>query len=211
MTSTLSNNTDSEDTVFPKSDLVSKYKVAYMGSDEDSPYWTKLGNSINAAAERYAINVTDEQRLNDEPRNVQKQRDLQSQRDFARKSGIPRSTLRHWIARKQGIDADRQLTDFLESPVGIAFLHRLVAAAHFEFTKNGTASIHNVSNFLKMAGISPFIASSYSTQRRVPTDVILGNCATDGISSTGSSSPNCCSKATPSSYRSESIIKKATL
>jgi len=99
--------------------------------------------------------------------SFEKQKHDHSQRDFARKSGIPRSTLRHWIARKQEIDADRQLTDFLESPVGTGFLHRLVAAAHFEFTKNGTASIHNVSNFLKMAGVSPFIASSYSTQRRV--------------------------------------------
>jgi len=41
---------------------------------------------INAAAKRYAINVIDEQRLNDQQRNVQKQRDLQSQRDVQKQS-----------------------------------------------------------------------------------------------------------------------------
>ena len=90
-----------------------------------------------------------------------------SQRDFARNTDVPRSTLRYWLARKDSIDAHPVLIEFFESPVGIAFLHRLVTSAHVSFTKDGTASIHNVSDFLERSGLSPFVASSYSTQRRV--------------------------------------------
>ena len=46
-------------------------------------------------------------------------------------------------------------------------MHRLVTAAHICFTKEGTASIHNISDFLERSGLSAFVASSYSTQRRV--------------------------------------------
>lgn len=90
-----------------------------------------------------------------------------SQRDFAKRAGVPRSTLRYWLARKNSIDAHPALIEFFESPVGIAFLHRLVTSAHVSFTKAGTASIHNVSDFLERSGLSPFVASSYSSQRRV--------------------------------------------
>jgi len=90
-----------------------------------------------------------------------------SQRDFAKKTGVPRSTLRAWIDRKNSIDAHPVLIEFFEHPVGMAFLHRLVTSAHVSFTKAGTASIHNVNDFLDRSGLSPFVASSYSTQRRV--------------------------------------------
>ena len=90
-----------------------------------------------------------------------------SQRAFAEKTRVARSTLRHWIARKNNIDAHPILIEFFEHPVGIAFLHRLMTSAHVSFTKAGTASIHNVSDFLNRSGLSPFIALSYSTQRRI--------------------------------------------
>ena len=90
-----------------------------------------------------------------------------SQRDFAKRTDVPRSTLRHWLARKNSIDAHPVLIEFFENPVGIAFLHRLITAAHVSFTKDGTASIHNISDFLEKSGLSPFVASSYSSQRRV--------------------------------------------
>ena len=90
-----------------------------------------------------------------------------SQRDFAERTDVPRSTLRYWLARKNSIDAHPVLIEFFENPVGIAFLHRLITAAHVSFTKNGTASIHNISDFLEKSGLSPFVASSYSSQCRV--------------------------------------------
>lgn len=97
--------------------------------------------------------------------------DKQSQRQFAKEQGVARTSLQHWLARKDSIDESPVVRDFFESPDGNAFLHRLVTAAHFEFTKNGAASIHNVSNFLDMCGLSPFIATSYSTHRRVSNKI----------------------------------------
>lgn len=94
-------------------------------------------------------------------------RHKQSQRQFAIEQGVCRSTLQHWLARKESIDASPVLIEFLESPTGTAFLHRIVTSAHFVFTKDGVASIHNVSTFLNLSGLSPFVASSYSTQQRV--------------------------------------------
>lgn len=94
-------------------------------------------------------------------------RHKQSQRQFAIEQGVCRSTLQHWLARKESIDASPILIEFFESPTGTAFLHRIVTAAHFVFTKDGVASIHNVSTFLNLSGLSPFVASSYSTQQRV--------------------------------------------
>ena len=90
-----------------------------------------------------------------------------SQREFAKRTGVARSTLRYWLGRKNSIDAHPAVVEFFESPIGIAFLHRLITAAHVSFTKNGTASIHNVSDFFERSGLSPFVASSYSAQRRV--------------------------------------------
>ncbi|MCP4566965.1 MAG: hypothetical protein GY841_05230, partial [FCB group bacterium] len=97
----------------------------------------------------------------------EREKHIRSQRDFTKGCGIPRSTLRHWIARKNRIDESPIVINFFESPEGLAVLHRIVTVAHKEFTKKGTASIHNVSNFLKETGLSLFIASSYSTQCRV--------------------------------------------
>lgn len=89
-----------------------------------------------------------------------------SQRDFAKRAGAPRSTLRYWLARKDSIDAHPVLIEFFEYPVGIAFLHRLVTSTHLSFIMYGAASIHNISDFLERSGPSPFVASSYSAQRR---------------------------------------------
>jgi hypothetical protein len=86
---------------------------------------------------------------------------------------VARTTLQHWLARKNAIDESPVLVAFLESPEGLAFIHRLITAAHLEFTKNGAASIHNVSNFLKMTGLSTFVASSYPSQRRVASKMVV--------------------------------------
>ena len=91
----------------------------------------------------------------------------QSQRQFAQEHKIPRTTLQHWLTRKDNIDASPALVVFFESPDGAAFLHRLITAAHFEFTKVGVASIRNVSNFLKACGLDPFVGCSYTTHQRI--------------------------------------------
>jgi len=75
-----------------------------------------------------------------------------SQRDFAKETGVPRTTLQNWVNRKAQIDADPELVDFLESPVGVKFLHHLTLALHFEFTKVGCAGIRNFEKGSPVAG-----------------------------------------------------------
>jgi len=94
-----------------------------------------------------------------------------SQRQFSKETGVARTTLQYWLARKKTTDESPGLVAFFESPEGLAFIHRLITAAHLEFTKNGAASIHNISNFLKLSGLSPFIASSYPSQRRIASQM----------------------------------------
>ncbi len=99
-----------------------------------------------------------------------------SQRDFARQNGVPRTTLQHWLNRIDTIDADPALITFLESPAGVDFLHLLIQALHFEFTKVGCASIHNICNFLKISKLSNFVAASYGTHQKISNqmDLMLG-------------------------------------
>jgi len=100
-----------------------------------------------------------------------------SQREFARKNNIPRTTLQHWLNRIDTIAADPALIAFLESPAGVNFLHLLIQALHFEFTKVGCASIHNICNFLEICKLSNFVAASYGTHQKISNqmDLMLTN------------------------------------
>lgn len=94
-----------------------------------------------------------------------------SQRQFAQQVKVPRSTLQYWLARKGSIDADRGLVEFFESPEGLAFLHRLVVAAHLIFTQVGPCGTQLVCEFLKRTGLDRFVASSYGSQYAVSVDL----------------------------------------
>lgn len=85
--------------------------------------------------------------------------------------GISRSTLQYWLARKQGIDAEPELVKFFESEVGIAFLHRLVVAAHFVVTMLGSSGVRVVCQFLELSGLDQFVASSYGSQQAVAVEL----------------------------------------
>ncbi len=104
-------------------------------------------------------------------RDFEDAKSTHSQRQWAKRHGIPRSTLQYWETRKQRIDASEEVIAFFESPVGLAFLHRLITAAHVEFTKHGIASIHNVAHFFELAGIAPFIATSYGACQKVSSEI----------------------------------------
>jgi len=81
--------------------------------------------------------------------------------------GIPRSTLEYWLSRKQSVDAEPELVEFFESEVGIAFLHRLILASHFAITLIGPSGTRVVCQFLELAGLDAFVASSYGSQQAV--------------------------------------------
>ena len=90
-----------------------------------------------------------------------------TQRQLAEELGIPRTTLQHWIKRKEEIDADPQIRDFFCSPTGLAFLHRLVLGAQFTLIMLSGGSPRKVAQFLELTGLDRFVASSYGTQRAV--------------------------------------------
>lgn len=90
-----------------------------------------------------------------------------SQRQLAEELGVPRATLQHWLNRKNRIDADPDVVAFLESPAGVAFLHRLVLAAQFVITLVGTGGIRVVCLFLELSGLDQFVAASYGAQQQV--------------------------------------------
>lgn len=90
-----------------------------------------------------------------------------SQRQFAIEHGVPRSTLQHWLSRKATIDADPAVVAFFESPVGLAFLHRLVIATHLVFTQVGPCGIRLISQFLELSALDRFVAASYGPQQKI--------------------------------------------
>jgi len=90
-----------------------------------------------------------------------------SQRQLAEELEIPRTTLQHWLKRKESIDADPEVVAFFESPAGVAFLHRLVVGAHFVMTLVGPCGIRLVCLFLELTGLDQFVAASYSPQQKV--------------------------------------------
>ncbi len=90
-----------------------------------------------------------------------------SERELAEMIGIPRGTLRHWQQRQGDIDADPEVVAFFTSPAGVAFLHRLVLAAHFVISFLGPCGVRLVCTFLELSGLAQFVAASYGVQRGV--------------------------------------------
>ena len=96
---------------------------------------------------------------------------LPNQHQITGEIEIPRSTLQYWLKRKDSIDAEPELIAFFESPVGQAFLHRLVMAAHFVMTLGGSCGIRLVCLFLELTGLYQFVADSYGAQHKVSLDI----------------------------------------
>lgn len=94
-----------------------------------------------------------------------------SERSLAEMLSIPRTTLQHWQKRQNNIDEDAEVVAFFTSPAGVAFLHRLVIAAHFVMSFLGTGGVRLVCEFLELSGIANFIGSGYGTQRAVSLEI----------------------------------------
>ena len=90
-----------------------------------------------------------------------------SQRQLAEQLEVPRSTLPHWLTRQDAIDASPAVVAFFESPDGVAFLHRLVLAAHCVMTLLGPCGIRLVCVLLELTGLHRFVAASYGPQQHV--------------------------------------------
>ena len=90
-----------------------------------------------------------------------------SQRDFAESSGIPRTTLQHWLGRRDSLLLDEEQAAFFESPAGAAFLLRLIVSAHFAMTWTGTCGIRLVGLFLRLCGLEKYVACSYGMHQKL--------------------------------------------
>lgn len=88
-----------------------------------------------------------------------------SQRQFAEQAQVPRTTLQHWLARKQSLDEDPVVVEFLESPQGLAFIHRLVVAAHHCFEQMSPAGLRPLCLFLRLSHLDRVVAASYGAQQ----------------------------------------------
>ena len=56
---------------------------------------------------------------------------------------------------------------FFESPAGVAFLHRLVVAAHFVITQTSPGGIRPVCLFLELSHLDRFVGASYGPHQKV--------------------------------------------
>ena len=91
--------------------------------------------------------------------------------EISRRLGVPDSTLRHWVRTRWRRMKDSQwpgdTVRFLESPDGLAILHRILTAAHLIFVQANDCGIRNLCAFLELSGLDEFIASSYGAQQAV--------------------------------------------
>jgi len=87
-----------------------------------------------------------------------------SQRDFAASEGIAPSSLQYWLARQESIEAPAEAIAFFEGPVGVAWLHQMVIAAHVVMSQVGACGVGLICQFLHLSGLSTFVGSSYGSQ-----------------------------------------------
>ncbi len=88
----------------------------------------------------------------------------ETQRAVATEMGIARSTLRDWCGEVPRGDPPTGLTAFARTPEGIAWLHRMVLAAHFSITLRAAGGTRLVSEFLELSGLSAFVGVSDGAQ-----------------------------------------------
>ena len=92
-----------------------------------------------------------------------------SQRELAQKYKIPRTSLQHWIDRKNALNGkkDPVVVDFFESPSGQAWLHNMVLATCMDFHLNGNSGIPTLHNFFERVDINTFVGTSESALEKL--------------------------------------------
>jgi hypothetical protein len=88
----------------------------------------------------------------------------ETQRGVAADMGVARSTLQGWCRDVPVGDPPAGLTSFARTPDGVAWLHRMVSAAHFSITLRAAGGTRLVSEFLELSGLSAFVGISDGAQ-----------------------------------------------
>lgn len=96
-----------------------------------------------------------------------------AQRDLAEKYDIPRTTLQHWIERKEKLkgQADSNVVIFFESSSGQAWLHKMILGTFAIFHKNGNSGIPDLSEYFEMIGVNMFVGTSISALQKVSKSI----------------------------------------
>jgi hypothetical protein len=92
-------------------------------------------------------------------------RQFASQRQFSQQTGVPRTTLQHWLQQTQHPELDPECVAFFESPAGYRFLRRLLLALHLVFHLGGPAGIRLLCRFLEHSQLDRFVAASFGSQQ----------------------------------------------
>ena len=92
-----------------------------------------------------------------------------TQRELAKQYAIPRTTLQHWIDRKEKLKGkkDPKVVDFFESSSGQAWLHKMALAAFIVFHKNGNSGTPDLHEFFEMSDVSTFVGISVSALQKI--------------------------------------------
>jgi hypothetical protein len=93
----------------------------------------------------------------------------ESERSFARKSGTPRSTLRRWDRRREGLGLSPGAIHFFESPEGVKFLRQLMTALVFVLSFRTPVGIRKISEVLELSDLSAVVAASFGPLRNLVT------------------------------------------
>jgi len=93
----------------------------------------------------------------------------QTQRNLAERYEVPRTTLQHWINRKNKLKGkfDPNVVEFFESSSGQAWLHGMVISTFVVFHQNGNSGIPCLQNYFKMANIDKFVGSSQTALQNI--------------------------------------------
>jgi hypothetical protein len=96
-------------------------------------------------------------------------------RQIAGQLEVSPRTLYHWVHRERTLIANsawpRRVAEFLETPEGLDFLHRLFTAAHLVFVQASDCGLRNLGWFLQLSGLEEFIAPSYGAQQAVAEEM----------------------------------------
>jgi hypothetical protein len=98
-----------------------------------------------------------------------------SHAQIARFLDVPRTTLEYWLKQRESLRRESNLPgeviDFFESPIGLAFLHQLIGAAHLVFVQANDCGIRNLCWFLELSRLNTFVAASYGAQHAVASQM----------------------------------------
>ncbi len=95
----------------------------------------------------------------------------QSERGYAREAALPRTSLRHWDARRRRLEK-ADVPSFLETAAGVAWLTRLVWALVYAMTLRCPAGIRVICEVLELSGLDSIVAASFGSVQRMSQQLL---------------------------------------